>query len=110
VSSHPLIVVRLVLRFLLHSLLSGLTTARIILAPRQPPSGVVVMHYGPMNSTGAALLGAMVTLTPGSTVIDIDQQCHEMLLHLLDVRTKEAAIASIRNDFEQELCLLFPEE
>jgi multisubunit Na+/H+ antiporter MnhE subunit len=109
-SSRPLIVIRLVLRFLLHSLLSGLTTARLILARHQPPSGVVRMQYDPMNSTGAALLGAIVTLTPGTTVIDIDQQRHVMLLHLLDVRTKEAAIASIRKDFEQDICLLFPEE
>ena len=106
----PLILARLGWRFLRHCLVSGLTTAGMILSRRQPPAGVVRMQYGPISSTGAAVLGAMVTLTPGSTVIDIDQQRREMLLHLLDIGSREATFASIRKDFEQDLRLLFPEE
>lgn len=106
----PLIIARLVLRFLLHCLVSGLTTSRMILSRRQPPDGVVRMRYGPISNTGAAVLGAMVTLTPGSTIIDIDQQRREILLHLLDISSREATIASIHQDFEQDLRLLFPEE
>jgi multisubunit Na+/H+ antiporter MnhE subunit len=89
--------------------LSGLATARLILSRSQPPTGVVRLNFAPMSSTGAAVLGALVTLTPGSTCIAIDPRRREMLLHLLDVRTVEAAAASIRRDFEQDLCLLFPE-
>lgn len=108
--ARPLIIARLGWRFLRHCLVSGMATTRMIVLRRQPPAGVVRMPYGPISSTGAAVLGAMVTLTPGSTAIDIDPQRREMLLHLLDIAGKEAAIASIRKDFEQDLRLLFPEE
>lgn len=106
----PVVISRLLLRFAGHCLLSGIATARIILSRTQPPAGVVQLHFAPMSSTGAAVLGALVTLTPGSTCIDIDPQQREMLLHLLDTREIETTFASIRRDFEQDLCLLFPEE
>lgn len=107
--SRPIIITRLLLRFAGHCLLSGIATARIILSRSQPPTGVIRLHFAPMNSTGSALLGALVTLTPGSTCLDIDPQSREMLLHLLDIRTVDTTVASIRRDFEQDLCLLFAE-
>jgi multicomponent K+:H+ antiporter subunit E/multicomponent Na+:H+ antiporter subunit E len=106
---HPVVIVRLLLRFAGHCLLSGIATARVILLQGQPPAGVVRLHFAPMSSTGAAVLGALVTLTPGSSCIDIDAQQREMLLHLLDNSAAEATLASIRRDFEQDLCRLFPE-
>lgn len=105
----PVIIARLLLRFVNHCLLSGLATARIILINGQPPAGVVRLNFAPMSSTGAAVFGAMITLTPGSTCLDIDPQGREMLLHLLDTRAVETTFASIRRDLEQDLCLLFPE-
>ena len=59
-----------------------------------------------MSPTGAALLGCLVTLTPGTTVIDIDMARHEMLLHLLDLSQAEATVASIRKEFEPYVTLL----
>jgi len=106
----PMIITRLLLRFAGQCLLSGVTTARAVLSRNQPPAGVVRMHFAPMSSTGVAVLGALVTLTPGSSCIDIDLQRREMLLHVLDTRAVEAVLASIRRDFEQDLCRLFPEE
>lgn len=109
-SGHPVIIARLWLRFVGHCLWSGVVTARIILMGSRPPAGMVRMPLAPMSATGAAVFGALVTLTPGSTVIDIDLQRREILLHLLDTRTAEATLASIRRDFEKDLCLLFPEK
>jgi multisubunit Na+/H+ antiporter MnhE subunit len=106
----PLILARLLARFLGHSALAGVTTARIILRRRQPPAGLVRLRYAPMSETGAAVLGAMVTLTPGSSVIDIDSARRELLVHLLDVRTAAAAAAAIRRDFERDIAALFPPE
>lgn len=63
-----------------------------------------------MSPTGAAVLGALVTLTPGTTVIDIDLQQRKMLLHLLDTRDLETAITTIRRDFEADIGTLFPPE
>jgi multisubunit Na+/H+ antiporter MnhE subunit len=101
---------RLLLRFALHCVLAGVATARIILRRTPPPAGLVRLPFAPMSATGAAVLGALVTLTPGSTTIDIDLERRELLLHLLDVRAAEATLAVIRDDFEGDVGALFPEE
>ncbi len=106
----PLIMARLLLRFSWHCVLSGITTARIILQRTLPPAGLVRLRFAPMTPTGAAVLGAMVTLTPGSSAIDIDLERGEILLHLLDIRTADAALATIRKDFEEDIRALFPQE
>lgn len=105
----PVAAVRLLLRFIGHCVLSGISTARIILQRGRTSAGLVRMPYAPMSETGAAVLGAMVTLTPGSSVIDIDVERREMLLHLLDVTAAEAMVAAIRRDFERDIRVLFPE-
>jgi len=101
---------RLLLRFMFHCLSAGISTARLILVPGQMPSGFVLMEFKPMSRKGAAVLGAMVTLSPGSSVIDIDMEQRELLIHLLDLRHAESGIAGIRRDFEPDIQVLFPEE
>jgi multicomponent K+:H+ antiporter subunit E/multicomponent Na+:H+ antiporter subunit E len=106
----PLLLTKLLLRFIGHCILSGLTTALIILKRTPPPAGLVRFKYASMSITGASVLGALVTLTPGSSTIDIDPERQEMLLHLLDTRTAEASLKSIRRDFELDVAALFPEK
>ena len=98
----------LLLRFVWQVLVSGVSTARIVMRRGPPPpAGLIRMGFAPMSQTGAALLGCLVTLTPGTTVIDIDMARHEMLLHLLDLSQAEATVASIREEFECYVTLLF---
>jgi multisubunit Na+/H+ antiporter MnhE subunit len=98
----------LLLRFLWQVLVSGFATAKIVFRPGPlPQAGLIRMDFAPMSETGSAILACLVTLTPGTTVIDIDLEGHEMLLHLLDTSDPDAAVASIRDDFERHLSLLF---
>ncbi len=102
---------RLLLRFLGAVVVSGLQTARVIaLGRRRPAAGFVRLRFEPMTETGAALLGCLITLTPGTTTVDIDFERREMLLHLLDVENASAAVAGIRRDFEREIVTLFGTE
>ena len=79
---------------------SGLTTARLILRPGPPPrSGYARLSFGDLPTTAANLLGALITLTPGTTTLDIDLDRGEFLLHLLDLADAEATLAAIRRDF-----------
>ena len=103
-----LALLRLLLRFLAHCALAGFSTARIILQRLPPQAGLRRLRFAPMSETGAAVLGAMVSLTPGSTVIDIDLEQRDMLLHLLDVTIAESSFVAIRRDFEGDIVLLFP--
>ena len=106
----PILCTRLLLHFVGHCVLAGLATARIILRRTPPPAGLVRMRFAPMSPAGAAVLGAMVTLSPGTTVIDIDLEQREMLLHLLDTQDAAASLNVVRRDFERDIVALFPEE
>jgi len=108
--ARPVLCARLLLRFAMHCVLAGTATARIILRRTPPSAGLVRMRFAPMSPAGAAVLGAMVTLSPGTTVIDIDLARREMLLHLLDTQGVAATLAAVRRDFERDIVALFPEE
>lgn len=101
----------LVLRFLIEAALSGLTTARLILVGgRELQPGFARMSYAGLSETGAVVLGVLVTLTPGTTTVDIDPVRRELLLHLLDATQAEDAIAAIRRAFEPRVRVLFGEK
>ncbi|MEZ5535364.1 MAG: Na+/H+ antiporter subunit E [Thiolinea sp.] len=100
----------LLLRFLRAVAISGLKTVQVILHTRrtQPPNAALLrVKFVPMTETGAALLGCMVSLTPGTTTIDIDMEQHELLLHVLNATNSDALLRVIRCDFEPGLAILF---
>ena len=104
--------VQLLLRFLKAVVVSGFQTVGVILrasfgARRRPAAAFVRVRFAPMSEGGAALLGCMVTLTPGTTTIDIDMASRELLLHVLDGSDTDAMVEGIRRDFEPGLVALF---
>lgn len=74
-----------------------------------PPAHIIEMPFTPMSAMGASIMGCMITLTPGTTTIDIDMEQHQFLLHVLDATDTEAVIQDIRNSFEPDLLVLFGE-
>ncbi|NWG74930.1 MAG: Na+/H+ antiporter subunit E [Rubrivivax sp.] len=108
----PIAALILLLRFLRAVVVSGLQTVRVIVASgrpggQPPPVALVRVRFAPMGENGAALLGCMVSLTPGTTTIDIDMQRRELLLHVLDASDTDALVQGIRRDFEPGLVALF---
>jgi len=102
----------LLLRFLKAVLVSGIQTVAVILRAgaghgTAPPAQFLRVRFAPMTAQGAALLGCMVTLTPGTTTLDIDMAQRELLLHVLDASDTEALVQGIRCDFEPGLVALF---
>ena len=102
----------LLLRFLKAVVLSGWQTVQVILAtaPVGEPARTgtfVRVRFAPMNDTGAAILGCMVSLTPGTTTLDIDMDRHELLLHVLDETAVQDMLDGIRTDFEPGLVAVF---
>jgi multisubunit Na+/H+ antiporter MnhE subunit len=105
------IALALLARFLWQIVASGLTTAWLIVRPGERPQPALArMTFSGLSETGAALLGCMITLTPGTTAIDIDMARGEMLVHLLDGHDPAASLASVHEDFERPLRELFPAE
>lgn len=110
----PIAAVVLLLRFLRAVVVSGVQTLRVIIVsgrPGAPPPPVALlrMRFAPMSADGAALLGCMITLTPGTTTLDIDMQRRELLLHVLDASDPEGMVQGIRDEFESSLVVLFGE-
>ena len=100
-------VMLLTVNFIKGVLISGMDTARIILRkPGDTRSGLTRMTYPEISPALASVLGTMVTLTPGTTLIDIDTERHELVLHLLDLGQREATLQSIQRDFAGPLTML----
>ena len=102
----------LLLRFLKAMVISGVQTVGVILRSsfgdrRPPPAAYLRVRFAPMTAQGASLLGCMVTLTPGTTTLDIDMDKRELLLHVLDASDTDALVQGIRQDFEPGLVALF---
>ncbi|MGF1466948.1 MAG: Na+/H+ antiporter subunit E [Sandaracinaceae bacterium] len=105
---------RLVLVFLADVVLSGLTTAWLIVRPGRgtPTPGFLRMPFSGLDARGAAVLGGMITLTPGTTTLDIDLDAEtgqgELLLHLLDASDPEGAARAIHRRLVGPLRRVFP--
>jgi multisubunit Na+/H+ antiporter MnhE subunit len=104
----------LLLRFLRAMVVSGVQTVAVIVRAgagggTPPPAAFVRVRYAPMSAPGAALLGCMVSLTPGTTTLDIDEDRRELLLHVLDASDLDALVQGIRTEFEPSLVVLFGE-
>jgi len=101
----------LLLVFLSQVVTSGLSTAWQIVRPGAPPEpGFLWIRFSGLSPTGAALLGGLVTLTPGTTTLAIDMEREEMLIHLLDSSDPEGEAREIRRRFESPIQRIFPGE
>lgn len=98
----------LLLNFIKEVAVSGWVTTGIILGGhRNLHPGLVRMPYGDLDEQAASLLAALITLTPGTTAIDIDLRRREFLLHLLDAQNSEATLTAIRRNFLVPIRTLF---
>jgi multisubunit Na+/H+ antiporter MnhE subunit len=102
----------LLVRFPLEVVLSGWATAWLILSggPTRQPGLVRLTYAEGLSETGAVVLGLLITLTPGTTTLDLDPARRELLLHVLDSTQAEAALAAIRRHFELPVRALFEEQ
>ena len=102
--TRPQAMLLLLANFMKELVLSGWTTARVILTPRgQVQPGFARLDYGDLGPGAASLLGMLATLTPGTTSLEIDTERREIRLHLLDASQAEATLAAIQRDFVRPL-------
>jgi len=98
---------RLMTHFFKDLIVSGATTAGLILRGRRTlRPGLVRMSYGDLPDGAALAVGALITLTPGTSTVDIDAVRREYLLHLLDLDGREATLATIRRDLIEPVRIL----
>ena len=83
------------------------TSVTIVTASDAPRRGFARLNYTDLSEAGVMLLAAMVTLTPGSSTIDIDTERRELLLHVLDTADIESTLSDIELKFLQPIRVLF---
>ena len=95
-------------RFASEMVLSAWATSGTILSASDAPRrDFARLDCADLNEAGVVLLAAMVTLTPGTSTVDIDTDRGELLLHVLDSRDIEATLSDIKLKFLPPIRILF---
>lgn len=103
--ARALAALELLARFAAAVVVSGFSTVAVILRAalrRGPPPrpGFLRIPLSVTSERWATLEACLVTLTPGTTVVEIDLARRQLVLHVLDVSDPERVRAAIRRDFE----------
>jgi multisubunit Na+/H+ antiporter MnhE subunit len=72
--------------------------------------GFVAYRFQPMAPAATTLLACLISLTPGTTAVDVDVAAGQIRLHLLNASASEAVLQEIRSLFEAAVRTLFAEE
>lgn len=100
----------LMVDFIWHVITAGITTAWWIVRPgRRLSPAVVRLPYSGISPGGAVLYACLLSLTPGTTTIDLDPQAQTLRLHILDGARASQTVEGVRRRFERRLRQLFPE-
>ncbi len=94
--------------FLWELLLANMNVARIVFSPKiDIHPGIVQIHTRLKSRTGRLVLANSITLTPGTLVVDIDDDV--LYVHWIDVTTQdsEKATREIAEKFEKYLEVIY---
>ncbi len=93
----PLSLVRLILYVIVKLVVSSFQVAWLAIRPGPPPATAVLrVHLAVKSDLVLALAAGILTLIPGSVVLEIDQKRRLVYLHVLDVGSEKAVSAFYR--------------
>lgn len=86
-----------------------LATVRAALAPpgRLRPA-ILAVPLDVRSPAGITLFADMVTLTPGTTSLDVSADCRTLYVHCLDVTDPAAAVADMKQALERRVQEVLP--
>ncbi|ELI5502366.1 Na+/H+ antiporter subunit E [Staphylococcus pseudintermedius] len=95
-------VIKLVFVFLLELIKANIDVLRIILQPRiKNESAFFVYETDLEHPWQVALLSNLITLTPGTVVIGVNDDMKRLYIHCLNFSTKEEEVAGIKCSLEK---------
>ena len=95
-------------RVLADIVVSSWQVARIVVAPLDGlRPGFVTVPLAVHDPYVATLLGSIVSLTPGTVAVDIDEERHLLLVHALHIDDEAELIATIKARYEASLKEIF---
>ena len=97
-------VVKLSSLFLKELVLSNFSVLKLIIQPTMPiRPAIFAMPTVLEQDWEITLLSSLITLTPGTVVIDISDDNKTLYIHSIDFEDIDEAIDSIRNTFEKAI-------
>ncbi|HHY20463.1 MAG TPA: Na+/H+ antiporter subunit E [Bacilli bacterium] len=97
-------VIKLVLIFIRELILSNISVLKLVLAPNlnmQP--GIFAYKTELKSDWEITILSSLITLTPGTLVIDVSDDNSTLYIHAIDVPDAEETIQSIKDSFEKAI-------
>ncbi len=94
----------LLVGFLWDLIVSSLSVARIVIAPRvDTRPAIIVLPVHVTRPWAVALYAWCTSLTPGSTCLHVSDDRRRLYLHLLDARDPGATIAKFARIYERRI-------
>jgi multicomponent Na+:H+ antiporter subunit E len=92
------------LRFSRELVQSNIEVALHVMRPRMRfRPGILRIPLEPMSDAQITMLANMLTLTPGTAVLDISQNNSHLIVHVLDIPDPERTIRSIKEGLERRI-------
>jgi multicomponent Na+:H+ antiporter subunit E len=99
-----LAVIRLFLIFIRELILSNISVLKVILKPKLDiRPGIFALSTELQKDWEITVLANLITLTPGTLVIDVSSDNKVLYIHAMDIADAEEAINSIKNTFEKAI-------
>jgi len=97
-------VIKLILLFFRELLLSNIAVLKVILKPRLTITpGIFALETKLTKDWEITILANLITLTPGTLVLNISDDNKTLYIHAMDLADKQEAIDSIKNTFERAI-------
>jgi multicomponent K+:H+ antiporter subunit E len=104
----PLVALRLTLVVILDIVLANVVVARLVLGPlsRLRP-GFVVVPLASRHPHTNVLLANLLSMTPGTVSVEIDERRPRIVLHVLDLGDERQLVERIKNRYERPIIEMF---
>jgi multicomponent Na+:H+ antiporter subunit E len=97
-------VIKLILIFLKELILSNIEIFKIIIRPKLNINpGIFALPTELKRDWEITVLANLITLTPGTLVVDISDDKKILYIHAMDIKDVDEAIHSIKNSFEKAI-------
>ncbi|WP_042461370.1 Na+/H+ antiporter subunit E [Neobacillus dielmonensis] len=96
--------IRLTFIFLRELVLSNIAIVKIVLKPKlDMRPGIFALETDLTKDWQITLLSSLITLTPGTLVIDVSEDNRTLFVHAMDIGEVEDEISSIKQTFEKAI-------
>jgi multicomponent Na+:H+ antiporter subunit E len=96
--------IKLTFIFLKELVLSNVAIVKIVLKPKLDMNpGIFALQTDLTKDWQITLLSSLITLTPGTLVIDVSEDNKTLFIHAMDIGEVEDEIYSIKNTFERAI-------